>query len=126
MAHGRLIRGDSFFQNSILVVNIAQIIARRSQGGVEFNSSLKVGSGLVQGPAPLGQKPQAIVGEGVVWIEVEGFGIVLLGFVVAAGLRIGHGQVVVSGWRGGILAGEEEVLFQGVVIGILRAGRAQD
>ena len=67
--------------------------------------------GLVQGTAPLGQQPQAIVGEGVVWIEIEGFGVVLLGFVVAAGLRIGYGQIVVSGRRGGILAGEAEVLF---------------
>ena len=46
LAHGRLIRGDRFCQGPILVVDIAQIIARRRQGGVEVNSLLKVGRGL--------------------------------------------------------------------------------
>ena len=46
LAHGRLIRGDRLFQGPILVVDIAQIIARRRQGGVEVNGLLKVGRGL--------------------------------------------------------------------------------
>ena len=65
------------------------------------------------------------MGKSVVWIEVERFGVVALGFVVTASLRIGYGQVVVSRGRGGVLAGEAEVLFQGVAIGALGTGRAQ-